>query len=96
MNARKIGRATVSALVVLGTASLASPARAAHHEKDETPMSYTALMKMDPVDVMHMIDKEKKGYVTRDEFLKFQAALFDNIDRNKDRRLSAPEFTDQG
>jgi hypothetical protein len=53
-------------------------------------------MKMDPEDVMHMIDKEKKGYVTREEFLKFQAAVFDSIDRNKDRRLSAPEFTDQG
>jgi hypothetical protein len=93
-------RFTRAARAIVGIAALASSAPAAAAEmgmKDENvPKSYTAAQKMKPVDVMHMMDTDKTGYVTREEFIKFQEALFDKMDRNHDARLTETEFTDRG
>jgi Ca2+-binding EF-hand superfamily protein len=54
------------------------------------------LMRMDPMEVMHMIDKGTKGYVTREEFLKFQEQFFNRMDRDHNGRISEVEWTDAG
>jgi hypothetical protein len=64
--------------------------------KGKTMPSYPALMEMKPEDVMHMMDADNSGYVTREEFTKFYQALYDRLDLNKDKKLTAPEFTDRG
>jgi hypothetical protein len=58
----------------------------------EVPRSYTELMKMKPMEVMHMMDVGKKGYVSRDEFMKFHGAMFDKMDRDRDGRLTQEEW----
>ncbi len=68
---------------------------AAKKEKQKMP-SYPALMQMKPEDVMNMMDKDKKGYVTHEEFMKFYEALFQRLDRDKNQQLTLPEFTDRG
>jgi len=93
MFAMKLGRAAFLTFAILGTVG-AAPARASHDEK--MPSSHSALTKMDPMDVMHLMDADKNGYVTREEFVKFQEALFEKIDKNRDRKLAPAEFTDQG
>lgn len=79
----------VAALV--GLTSYASSAAAADTSQ-EMPMSFAAMMKMDPVAVFHMMDRDKKGYVTRDDFMKFHQVMFDRMDKNKDGKLTEDEF----
>jgi hypothetical protein len=64
--------------------------------KGKTMPSYPALMEMKPEEVMHMMDADNSGYVTREEFMKFFQAEFERLDRDKDKRLTPPEFTDKG
>ena len=54
--------------------------------------SWAAVQRMKAMDVMHMIDIDKKGYVTREEFMKFQEQLFDRMDRNHDGKVDAKEW----
>lgn len=103
MHASKITRARMAlasvgaALVVLlvPAPSRAAAEDAAKKEKQKMP-SYPALMQMKPEDVMNMMDKDKKGYVTHEEFMKFYEALFQRLDRDKNQQLTLPEFTDRG
>ena len=91
MLAARIARATlaVAVLVSIGTAPLV---QAADTAQDKMPSSYAALMKMKPMDVMHMIGTAKEGYVSKDEFMKFHEALFEKMDKNKDGQLSRAEW----
>jgi Ca2+-binding EF-hand superfamily protein len=86
--------ATVAALIV---ALVPSTSRAAEDamKKDKMP-SYPALMKMKPMDTMKMMDGDKSGFVTREEFMKFYEDLFDRLDKDKNQQVTAPEFTDAG
>jgi EF hand len=54
--------------------------------------SYDQLARMKAMEVMHMIDKDKKGYVTREEFLKFQERFFDRMDQNRDGKVDSDEW----
>jgi hypothetical protein len=45
--------------------------------------------------MMKVIDTNKDGMVSRDEFLAYMGSQFDRMDQNKDRMLSAREFTDK-
>jgi hypothetical protein len=84
-------RWTLAAAALL--AALAAPAaRAVSPSTEEDVRSYMYLSKMKPMDVMHMIDTDKKGYVTREEFLEFQRKLFDRMDQNKDGKVDANEW----
>ncbi len=97
MHASETRAARLARLVLAGAAvATFATSAAAEGRLEDVPSSYPALQKMKPVEVMHMIDKEKKGYVTREEFMKFQEALFDRLDKNRDRRLDEVEFTDRG
>jgi hypothetical protein len=93
--AARFARAILGAVAIVSFAS-APPAGASHVPEDEVPSTYSDLQRMKSVDVMHMIDSDKNGYVTREEFLEFQDALFERIDKDGDRRLAAVEFTDRG
>ncbi len=63
---------------------------------DQMPPNYHALMKMTPADQMRLMDPSKKGYVTKDEFMKFHQRMaekaFDNMDKNHDGKLTQAEF----
>jgi hypothetical protein len=65
---------------------------------DQMPPSYYALMKMTPAEQMRLMDPDKKGYVTKDEFMKFHKAMaekmFDNMDKNHDGKLTEAEFVE--
>ena len=54
--------------------------------------SYNQLARMKPMEVMHMIDSDKKGYVTREEFLKFQERFFDRMDQDHDGKVDPREW----
>ncbi len=88
--------AVFSAVVAALLATIIAPARVRAADMPDFPKSYSAYMKMKPMDAMHMMDKDHKGYVTKDEFMKFHEAMFDNMDRNKDGKLSREEWMGRG
>ena len=59
---------------------------------DQMPPSYYALMKMKPAEQMRLMDPDKKGYVTKEEFMKFYESMFDKMDKNKDGKLDKGEW----
>ena len=79
------------AIALLAAAPL-TPFVARAADVGKGPLSYAQLQQLKPLDVMHMIDTDKKGYVTREEFMKFQEQLFDNMDKNKDGKVDAKEW----
>jgi hypothetical protein len=88
-------------LAVLGAVVASAPAgwaaeKSGDKKAPKMPTSYSVMMKMKPMDIFHMMDTDKKGYVTKEEFMKFQEQLFGVMDKNKDGQVSAPEFTDRG
>jgi hypothetical protein len=83
--------ATVAAILAVGPA-----ARASDVSFDKVPVSYAAMMKMKPMDVMHLMDPDKKGYVTKDDFMKFHEMMFEKMDKNHDGKLDASEFKGPG
>jgi EF hand len=80
----------ITALVA--SLGFARTAQAADTAGDKMPASYAAMMKMKPMDIMHMMDTEKSGFVTKDQFMKFHEAMFDKMDKNKDGKLSREEW----
>ncbi len=92
-------RATASSLamaaVLVASLSFARIAQAADVSQDKMPASYAAMMKMKPMDVMHMMDTEKTGFVTKEQFMKFHEGMFDKMDKNKDGKLAREEWLGQ-
>ena len=89
-------RAALAATWVAVMATAPTTTFASEVSFDKVPVSYAAMMKMKPMDVMHLMDPDKKGYVTKDDFMKFQEQLFNTWDKDKNGRLAAPVFTDEG
>jgi len=81
-----------SILVTAALLATAPTARAATPSSTDEARSWAQLAKMKPMDVMHMIDTDKKGYVTREEFLKFQEQLFDKMDKDHDGKVMGSEW----
>ena len=101
MYAPKITRALVAiaaagAALVISLVPSQTRAAADDAKKDKKMPSYPALQKMEPNDVMKMMDADKSGFVTREEFVKFYEALYERLDRDKDQQLKPAEFTDRG
>ena len=92
---RSTTRVTALALAVVASMSLARTAEAADVSYDKMPASYGALMKMKPMDMMHMMDPDKKGFVAKEQFMKFHEAMFDKMDKDKDAKLSREEWLGQ-
>jgi len=89
---RSAARVAALAFAVVASSSFVRVAQAADASQDKMPPSYAKLMKMKPMDVMHMMDPEKKGMVSKEEFMKFHEAMFEKMDKNKDSQLSREEW----
>jgi hypothetical protein len=92
-------RGTVLALAmaaagVIGSVGYPRDARAADFAQD-FPKSYGDFVKMKPMEIMHMMDPGKKGFVTKEEFMKFHEGMFDKMDKDKDGKLSREEWIGQ-
>jgi hypothetical protein len=83
-------------LVPLVAAMLAVPAVYADELQNATGVSageyFASLGKMKPMEIMHMMDAGNKGYVTKEEFMKFHEAMFAKMDKDHDGRLSTSEW----
>jgi len=92
-----VGAALVVSLVSAPTQAAAQETTKKTETKTGKKMpSFPELQKMKPMDVMHMMDTDKKGYVTKEEFMKFYEDLFKRLDRDESGTLTPPEFTDRG
>lgn len=56
------------------------------------PAQYIDYLNMKPMKAMNMMDKDKKGYVTKEEYMKFHGEMFDRMDKNKDGKLTSEEW----
>jgi Ca2+-binding EF-hand superfamily protein len=77
------------------TVSAAEPAKQDQHTY-KMPSSMGQLMKMDPVQCFKMMDRDQKGYVTKEDFMKFQEELWKRMDKQQAGKVTVPEFTDMG
>jgi len=89
---RRTIHAAALAFAVVASVSFLPVARAGDASQDRIPASYSAFMKMKPMAVMHAMDNGKKGYVTKEEFMKFHEAMFDKMDKDKDGKLTQDEW----
>jgi uncharacterized membrane protein YfbV (UPF0208 family) len=90
--ASRVIRSAAFMAAMLASIAFARVARASEFSQDKMPASYAAMMKMKPMDVMHMMDTDKKGSVTKEQFMKFHEAMFEKMDKNKDGQLSQEEW----
>jgi hypothetical protein len=71
----------------------ASPARAAGGGSGGgVPPDWVKFQQMKPAEVWHMMDPDNKGYVTKDEFMKFQDELFTKLDKKGEGKITPDEF----
>jgi len=87
-------RAALAAALVAVMATIPD-ANASDASLDRMPAGYSSLMKMKPMEVMHMMDPDKKGYVTKSDFMKFHERMFEKMDKNHDDKLSEEEFVER-
>ncbi len=92
MSRMKLSSIKSLAAAALLFAFVAPVARAAAPTTSDEARSYDQLARMKAMEVMHMIDKDKKGYVTREEFLSFQEQFFDRMDQNHDGKVDPKEW----
>lgn len=88
---------STASAAIIAVASLPVIARAADDSKHQKhmmkmPHSMGELMKMDPEHCMMMMDANHKGYVTKEEFMKFQEQLWTNMDKNRNNQVDRSEF----
>jgi hypothetical protein len=81
-----------AALLLAAAAPFAARADGNSIVTTDQARSWAALQGMKAMEVMHAMDAAKKGYVTREEFMKFQEAFFQRMDRNGDGKLDAQEW----
>jgi hypothetical protein len=84
-------RAALAAALVAVVAPVPS-ALASDVSFDKVPPNYTMLMKMKPKDLMSVMDPDKKGYVTKEDYMKFHEMMFEKMDKNHDGKLDEAEF----
>jgi len=84
-------------LAAFGTAATlglgALPALGAAPANTDLPRSVGELMNMSPMDVMHMMDTEHKGKVTKKQYMKFFSDLWDKMEKDKSGMVSMEAFT---
>jgi hypothetical protein len=56
------------------------------------PAEYINYLKMKPMQLMHMIDQDKEGFVDKEEFLKFHEELFERMDKDRDGKVGPEEW----
>lgn len=93
-------RSPVRALALAGallvtSVGLPGIAQASDVSYDKVTMTYGQFGKMDPEKAMKAMDPDSNGYVTREEFLKFQEKLFENIPKQDPDRVTMQEWRKQ-
>jgi hypothetical protein len=96
-------RAVAPSLVLAGAVAWAAiaPATAAAAEEPteaEYPnvkMTPAQVQKMTPAQTIKMMDPDNKGYVTKEEFLKFQEQLWKNIQKSDPNKVTDQEWLHQ-
>ncbi len=73
-------------------ATIASVPASAQESGFHYPSSWLEYRKMEPMPAMHMMDSDKKGYVTKEEFMKFQEEFFSRMDKDHDGKVTADEW----
>lgn len=58
-------------------------------------MTPSAVGKMSPAQQMKMMDKDNKGYVTKEEFMRFQEQLWNNVSKSSSDRITEQEWLNQ-
>ena len=85
---------TITCASALAVAALPAVAGASE-EKGQTmkmPSSMAELLKMSPEHCMQMMDTAHKGFVTKEDFMKFQEQLWGRMDKNKDDVVDKAEW----
>ena len=77
--------------LIAGAAVLTSTAAFAVDE-NSSPYNYDSFFGKKPMAVMHMMDKGNKGFVTKDEFMKFHEEMWKRMDKNNDGKVSVEEW----
>jgi hypothetical protein len=92
-----VGRfAAMAGAVALASTMVVLPARAQTSESGfHYPSSWVELQRMKPMEVMHMMDADRKGYVTKEEFLKFQEEVFNKMDKDKTGKITKEQWMGQ-
>jgi hypothetical protein len=85
---KQMKSATAVGIFVLASMAASAVNAAPSGNADFPDLFWTELM-------MKSMDRNRDGRVTRDEFLAYMGAQFDMMDQNKDRALTAKEFTDK-
>ncbi len=56
------------------------------------PSNWSEFLRMQAMPAMHMMDSDKKGYVTKEEFMKFQEEFFSRMDKDHDGKVTGEEW----
>ncbi len=68
------------------------PASAQAAAEVKYPSNFSEFLKIQAMPVMHMMDTDKKGYVTKEEFMKFQEDLFNRMDKDHTGKVTVDEW----
>jgi hypothetical protein len=84
-------RTAVASSLLLGVAAafLVAPAIAA---ETHMPINNAEYFQLKPMEAMHMIDTGNKGFVTKEEFMKFQENFFSTMDKDHDGKINIQEW----
>jgi hypothetical protein len=83
---------TFVALLLCVAATPAAWAAAKSPGTTDEARSWAQVGKMPPMKVMHMIDTDNKGYVTKEEFQAFTEKLYEQMDKNHDGKVDKDEW----
>ena len=92
MNLSRRLQSLLLASAVAVIALVAQPVKAATPMTTDYPRSVGELMKMKPMAVMHMMDTDKKGVVTKDEYMKFFTDLWTKMDKENKGEVTKDEW----
>lgn len=92
MLASRYVRSTLIAvsLALSAAAFRPSPARAADTAK--SPTNFQEFFRLQAMPAMHMMDADDKGYVTKEEFMKFMEDLFNRMDKDHSGKVTVEEW----
>jgi Ca2+-binding EF-hand superfamily protein len=74
-----------------GSAMAFDPSRD-DYSPDDMPSSVFAMKQMKPMDLMHQMDANKDGFVTKAEFMKYLESFYARMDRDHDGKVTSEEW----
>jgi Ca2+-binding EF-hand superfamily protein len=83
--------ATLAVCVALATIAF-GPSSAHAADTAKSPSNFEDFFKMHAMPAMHMMDTDNKGYVTKEEFMKFMEDLFNRMDKDHTGKVTVEEW----